>query len=371
MHEKLEQARDFWDRSAAWDVQRAIWDNEVLRDEKARDRAFDEAGVEDARFLSGFLHPAARVLDLGCGIGRVMRPLATHCREIIGVDISEKMIEKGHEYLATIDNARLVQTDGCDLPTVGDGSIDFLFSLICLIHVDKRAAFRYLREIRRVLAPDGLAHLQFENLLSDEGIQEFQRVVDLDHEYPLEFYTLEEVRQLARAAGLDVLNHRLERQFLFVTLVAGSAKPWIRDVSEGLRFDTTSADGAFQGVPGEGRIVGTLASTMERVQPLRVEGVLRQAGNMQDFIYHLEGQLIARPGATHTIEFVHHADGTGSIEVDGHSVGLARCNPGSLRAQGEVELMAGFAPPGFPFTSETVAQFPRLFLGQPISGELR
>lgn len=367
--DRLKQARSFWDGSADWNALRAIYDSEEVRDEATAEEAFDEAGVGDAQRLAAYVHPGSRVVDLGCGIGRVMRPLAPHCREIIGVDISEKMIERGREYLAGVPNARLVLTSGAELPGIGDGSIDFLFSLICLIHVDKRAAFRYMREARRVLAPDGRALLQFENILSDEGLAEFQRVVDLDVEYPLEFYSRDEVRQLARAAGLDVLSFEQDREFLYATLVRGSADDWIRQVGEGVRLEVQGAEGAFDGSGREGRVVVEGASSLESPCTLRVGGVLRRVDGLEP-VYWFEAPIVLRPGATHRIELVHQAAGEALVLVDGQPAPLARNLPGTAPPQGDVELLAGFAPPGFALDEDTAEIFPGFFPRGPIRGRL-
>ncbi len=41
-------------------------------------------------------------LEIGCGIGRLMKPLARRCRRVIGVDLSEKMATWAREYLADL-----------------------------------------------------------------------------------------------------------------------------------------------------------------------------------------------------------------------------------------------------------------------------
>lgn len=54
----------------------------------------------DVSFYRGRVpSPAARVLELGCGTGRVLVPLAKSCREILGLDRSEAMLEVCREWL--------------------------------------------------------------------------------------------------------------------------------------------------------------------------------------------------------------------------------------------------------------------------------
>ncbi len=54
---------------------------------------FDLRGEQYANELKRIVEPNSVVLDLGCGIGRIEKFLAPHCKEIYGVDISGKMIK--------------------------------------------------------------------------------------------------------------------------------------------------------------------------------------------------------------------------------------------------------------------------------------
>ena len=59
--------------------------------------------------------PGARVLELGCGTGRVLIPLAPHCAEIVGIDISQAMLRVCREKLARAGasghGARILRAD--------------------------------------------------------------------------------------------------------------------------------------------------------------------------------------------------------------------------------------------------------------------
>ncbi len=63
--------------------------------------------------------PGARVLELGCGTGRVLVPLAAHCGYVHGVDHSEAMLEVCGEKLAATglpaERVRLSAGDICQL----------------------------------------------------------------------------------------------------------------------------------------------------------------------------------------------------------------------------------------------------------------
>jgi len=47
--------------------------------------------------IKKYLNPSSRVLDVGCGDGRIVRQISPFCREVIGLDLSEVAIKKAKE----------------------------------------------------------------------------------------------------------------------------------------------------------------------------------------------------------------------------------------------------------------------------------
>src|ERR1035441_10012066 len=80
-----------------------------------------------------------RVLDFGCGVGRVTRALAGIFGEVHGVDISGEMVKLAQAQLSDLPNARVHQTSGRDLDVLGDLMFDFAFSFSVFQHVPGKA----------------------------------------------------------------------------------------------------------------------------------------------------------------------------------------------------------------------------------------
>src|ERR1051326_3963340 len=59
-----------------------------------------------------------RVLEIGCGAGRVTRALAGFFGEVWGVDISAEMVRQAREACVGLSNAHVVQNNGKDLRAV-------------------------------------------------------------------------------------------------------------------------------------------------------------------------------------------------------------------------------------------------------------
>ncbi len=124
---------------------------------------FWKSGEDDVagQILKGVrLLPDAAVLEIGCGIGRLLKAMRRRARLVTGVDISGEMIERARRELPPDDGVRLLRTDG-DLRDVPDRSIDFVYSFIVFQHIPSRAAvLTYLREAARVLRPGGVLRFQ-------------------------------------------------------------------------------------------------------------------------------------------------------------------------------------------------------------------
>ena len=349
----------FWNRSAGWNIRRAIYDAAAVSDPAHGAEAFDQGGSGDAARLAAFVHPDMRVVELGCGIGRIMKPLAGRCREIIGFDISDAMIQGSREYLAGIPNARVEKTAGSSLPTLADASVDFLYSVLCFIHVDKRSAFRYFREIQRVLVQNGLALLQFENILSPKGMQEFVRVVDLEHEYPLEFYSLQELEVLLPQAGLEILSTDAYEQFIDVHVVNGSAERW----SEQCRTEIVPqmrTSGVFREEPfilqGDGEIVAEMHSRLAEPRVFRLAVRIRSPhGSIT--IPEQVVPLSPRESLTFTLRYV-AARGDWQVLLDGRKIP----HQGAIPPGEPGVLECALIPSGFGFDERLPREFPNLCL---------
>jgi SAM-dependent methyltransferase len=131
-----------------------------------------------AEFLGHFvriggLAPGERVLDIGCGIGRMAVPLTQYldetgsydgvdivadgiawCREAIGSRYGRFRFHHLDQHHPLYNPAGTVRTAEATLP-FPDGAFDFVFLTSVATHLEADALLRYAKEIRRVLAPGG------------------------------------------------------------------------------------------------------------------------------------------------------------------------------------------------------------------------
>jgi len=97
-----------------------------------------------------------RVLDFGCGAGRLTQALARHAGEVTGVDISPGMLAAAQRLNAP-PNCRFVLNDAPDLRQFADGSVDLVYTALVLQHLPRPLVATYLGEFLRVLRPSGVA----------------------------------------------------------------------------------------------------------------------------------------------------------------------------------------------------------------------
>ena len=97
-------------------------------------------------------------LEIGCGIGRFLVPLASRLRSVVGVDVSPNMVDAARRRLTSVDNASVRLTAGRDLAAFGDGAFDLVYSVDAfpyLVLAGTALVAAQLREAARVLRPGG------------------------------------------------------------------------------------------------------------------------------------------------------------------------------------------------------------------------
>ncbi len=142
-----------WTREEFFEGGRINVENEILSDDE----------------ITGWGPPLhqLRVIEIGCGAGRMTHSMASVFREVHAVDISAEMIALAGKNLAHLPNVYLYKGSGADLPGIPDTTFDFAFSFIVFQHIPSlRVIESYVREVFRCLKPGGMFKFQVQGDVS-------------------------------------------------------------------------------------------------------------------------------------------------------------------------------------------------------------
>jgi SAM-dependent methyltransferase len=114
------------------------------------------------------IHPGfqpARVLDYGCGVGRLVVAFARRARAVVGIDISPSMLALAREHCSEFpaDSVRLQHVDEFD--TLEPGSFDLVHSFIVLQHIPVDRGELIIKKLVTLLADGGIGaiHLPYSD----------------------------------------------------------------------------------------------------------------------------------------------------------------------------------------------------------------
>ena len=116
---------------------------------------------EELKKFKDLIKDGEKVLDLGCGNGRLLKILQDKKIEYIGVDSSRKLIEIAKE---KHPNFQFLVADALSLPFL-ENSFDKVFSISVFHHIpSEELRLQFLKETKRILKPKGILILTVWNL---------------------------------------------------------------------------------------------------------------------------------------------------------------------------------------------------------------
>ena len=153
--------------------------SERFWDERAREQPFfyvdntvdyrnpdvERFWAEGEEVVSAILHELGievretnTIVEIGCGVGRLTRPLARRAGRVVAVDVSAEMLARARELNPELHNVRWLHGEGESLAGIETESADGCFSHVVFQHLpDPELTLGYVREMGRVLRPGGWA----------------------------------------------------------------------------------------------------------------------------------------------------------------------------------------------------------------------
>ncbi len=166
-----------------------------------RDHSHDDWWVEGTDAFVKELPSGAHVLDVGCGSGVKSKYLAKHGLHVVGIDISDKLLEIARR---ETPEAEFRELSMYDLDSTSE-TFDGIFAQASLLHIPRRDAGAVVKKMADRLTPDGFLYLAVKETRSDKPEEGVFKEDGYDYERFFSYFTMDELEQYLADAGLKIV----------------------------------------------------------------------------------------------------------------------------------------------------------------------
>ncbi|NIO20475.1 MAG: methyltransferase domain-containing protein [Candidatus Aenigmarchaeota archaeon] len=189
------------------------------------DKAYD--------YLTSHIKKGQKVLDIGCGTGALTLRAAQNNAKVKGIDVNPQMLEIAQNRATEANltqNIKLCEMGVAELGSEESESYDVVMSGLCFSELTEDELIYILKEIKRILKPEGLL------LIADEVRPNsiIKRVLHWLIRFPLVIITylltqttthaVKNLPERIEEAGLEIGSIRLNKMANFMTLVGRNPK---------------------------------------------------------------------------------------------------------------------------------------------------
>ncbi len=194
---------DYWER--------------VMKDPR---NSYKELFEKEKLFLRKTIKANSRVLDIGCGDGRIISEFKDIPSEIVGIDSDDKAIEDAQKVFSKEDKIKIMKGNAFKLPFENE-SFDYVLLMMTLVNFSENK-LKALSEMKRVLTKSGSIII---SVYSDTAFDERKKMYG-KIEVPInkingttfifnksvganesEQFSLKELETLCNLADLRIVNH--------------------------------------------------------------------------------------------------------------------------------------------------------------------
>lgn len=102
--------------------------------------------------IKNLIEPHSRIIDVGCGTGRLEFTLADKCKSVLGIDLSERNIERAHLTLSKNpdDKISFQHSNISEIINAGNAHFDFAVLTYVIHEVNEEERINLLNEIAQV-----------------------------------------------------------------------------------------------------------------------------------------------------------------------------------------------------------------------------
>lgn len=156
-----------------------------------------------------------RVLDCGCGSGVQSKLLLDEGLEVVGLDLSPKMIAEAKK---KVPGAKFMVGDMTKMNFAKD-SFNGVYARASLLHIPKNLIPKVLKSIRKILTNDGIFYLALKEGEGEEEIEE-ERYGRRVRRF-FSFFKSSEIKKLLSQAGFKIVSLIRHKRH-------AASQPWLR-----------------------------------------------------------------------------------------------------------------------------------------------
>jgi len=166
---------------------------------------FDAVGqIEREILIHHGLQPDGYVIDVGCGSGRLAKPLAQYLKgPYLGIDVVPELVKHARGLAARTD-WRFEVAPGLKIPEADDRA-DVVCFFSVFTHLLHEHSYLYLTEAKRVAKPGGRIIFSFLEFAMPSHWNIFEGTVSGEHQHPNIFMSRDGIQAWASHLDLDVV----------------------------------------------------------------------------------------------------------------------------------------------------------------------
>lgn len=200
LNKTIEETKEHWEIAAGAKNYRNYIAQGLLEE-----KTFRNSGKDSVKKLKGKLSnnkislEGKRILEIGCGAGRMTEFLAKEADFVYAIDISEEMLRKFKKRLGRIDNVKKIRSG--NLSQIPDESVDLILSDLVFQHNSEPIVEDFFRDGWRILIHGGYYVFQMTFSKVHQIIKNtYMRAVDMVR------WTSNEMEKLIKECGYEIIS---------------------------------------------------------------------------------------------------------------------------------------------------------------------
>ncbi len=127
-------------------------DNNHWYDGKLYNYLIDPYTESTRKIISGLIEENSKVIDIGCGTGSLVFYLSNKCRYILGIELSEKMVDYANSLKEknNIFNVEFIHGDANKIYNLTEEKFDYAIFSLSLHEMDSNSRSKSLQEVKKV-----------------------------------------------------------------------------------------------------------------------------------------------------------------------------------------------------------------------------